>query len=135
MTIYLYRHAKAGDRSSWDGDDFFRPLSRRGQVQAAALVDQFRGVHLDHLFSSPYVRCVESLVPLASDRVLAIEPVDALAEGGPLDPALTLMRKHTHRNVIMCSHGDIIPMILEHYAAHGVDLGPDPACPKGCTWT
>jgi hypothetical protein len=25
-------------------------------------------------------------------------------------------------------------MLLEHYAARGVDLGTDPVCPKGCTW-
>ena len=41
MTIYLVRHAKAGDRASWPGDDFLRPLSRRGQIQAEALVEQF----------------------------------------------------------------------------------------------
>ena len=50
------------------------------------------------------------------------------------DAALTLVRKHAHRNTVMCSHGDIIPMLLEHYAARGVDLGMDPVCPKGCTW-
>jgi len=136
MTIYLVRHAKAGDRTSWTGDDFFRPLSRRGQLQAAALVEQFNGVHLDRLLSSPYVRCAETLVPVSAERMLAIEPTEALAECGSLENALTLVRKHSHHDAIFCSHGDIIPMLLEHYAAtRGIDLGPDPAWPKGCTWT
>jgi len=24
--------------------------------------------------------------------------------------------------------------LLDHYAAHGVDIGPAPQWPKGCTW-
>ena len=134
MTIYLVRHAKAGDRSAWAGDDFLRPLSRRGQMQAEALLAQFAGLPIDRLLSSPYVRCMETLVALAGERLLAIEPVEALTEGGGLEDALTLVRKHTHHNAVMCSHGDIIPMVLDHFAARGVDLGPNPVCPKGGTW-
>ena len=39
MTVYLVRHAKAGDRDSWREDDRLRPLSGRGRLQARALVD------------------------------------------------------------------------------------------------
>jgi broad specificity phosphatase PhoE len=134
VTIYLVRHAKAGDRSAWSGDDFLRPLSRRGQMQAEALLAQFVDLPIDRLLSSPYVRCMETLVVLGGARMLAIEPVEALTEGGGLEDALTLVRKHTHHDAIMCSHGDIIPMLLDHFAARGVDLGANPACPKGCTW-
>jgi 8-oxo-dGTP diphosphatase len=134
VNIYLVRHAKAGDRSAWAGDDFLRPLSRRGQMQAEALLAQFAGLPIDRLLSSPYVRCMESLVVLAGARMLAIEPVDALTEGGGIEDALTLVRKHMHHNAVICSHGDIIPMVLDHYAARGVDLGPNPVCPKGSTW-
>lgn len=134
MTIYLVRHAKAGERSSWKGDDRLRPLSRRGVLQAEGLVEVLEDARIERLLSSPYVRCLESLVPLASVRYLAIEPADALAEGATLDEALVLMRKHAHRNTVMCSHGDVIPMLLEYYATRGVDLGPSIECPKGCTW-
>ena len=44
MTIYLVRHAKAGDRSAWPGDDFLRPLSRRGQIQARGARRAVRGL-------------------------------------------------------------------------------------------
>jgi 8-oxo-dGTP diphosphatase len=134
VTIYLVRHAKAGDRASWPGDDFLRPLSRRGQIQAEAFVEQFADHHIDRLLSSPYIRCMESLVPLGGVRRIPIEPVDAITEGANLEDALTLVRKHSHHNAVLCSHGDVIPMLLEHYAARGVDLGMDPVCPKGCTW-
>jgi broad specificity phosphatase PhoE len=134
VAIYLVRHAKAGDRGSWSGDDFLRPLSRRGQIQAEALLVQFADVHLDRLLSSPYIRCMETLVPLAGVRRIPIEPADAITEGATLESALTLVRKHAHHDAVFCSHGDIIPLLLEHFASTGVDLGPNPSCPKGCTW-
>ena len=38
MTILLIRHASAGDRYRWWGDDADRPLDERGVAEAAALV-------------------------------------------------------------------------------------------------
>jgi 8-oxo-dGTP diphosphatase len=88
----------------------------------------------EHIVSSPYARCMESVVPLAGARGLAIEPAAALAEGAGLDDAVALARKHAEHGAVLCSHGDVIPMLLSHYAERGVDLGPDPRCPKGSTW-
>ncbi len=134
MTLYLFRHAKAGDRQRWEGDDFHRPLSRRGRRQAEGLVDLLRDVHLERILSSPYVRCMESVVPLAARRGVAIEPTDALAEGAPLEAALALVRKHAHRDTLLCSHGDVIPALLDHWGRRGLDLGTAPQCPKASTW-
>jgi len=134
MTIYLLRHAKAGDRSQWRHEDWVRPLSRAGHSQARGLLDLLRDARFDRVLSSPYVRCVESVAPIAGARRLAIEPEDALAEGGDLDSVLALVRKHIGNGALLCSHGDVIPAVLSHLAANGVDLGPDPICPKGCTW-
>ena len=36
-SIYLVRHAKAGERRMWTGDDLDRPLSKAGWKQANAL--------------------------------------------------------------------------------------------------
>jgi 8-oxo-dGTP diphosphatase len=134
MTIYLHRHSKAGDRASWPGDDEHRPLSQRGHWQAIHLVALLHDAAFERILSSPYVRCMESVVPLSAVRGLPIEPVDALAEGSDLDGALALVRKHVGHGAVMCSHGDVIPMLLEHFGEQGVDLGPRPECPKGCTW-
>jgi len=134
VTLYLVRHAKAGDRGSWPYDDMLRPLSRRGQHQARGLAAVLRDVHLDRVLSSPYVRCVETVVPLASPRRLAVEPVDALAEGAALDDALALARKHAHHDAVMCTHGDVMPMLLEHYEHRGVAFDGGLTWPKGCTW-
>ena len=134
MTIYLVRHAKAGVRDSWPGDDEQRPLSGRGRLQALGLLDLLRDAQFERVISSPYVRCIETVVPLAADRRIAIEPDEALAEGATLDEAVALIRKHVQHGAVMCSHGDVIPMLLNHYASNGVDIGPAPQWPKGCVW-
>jgi 8-oxo-dGTP diphosphatase len=134
VTIYLVRHAKAGERHVWDGDDQDRPLSGRGRTQSRGLLDVLAEAVFDRLLSSPYVRCMETLIPLAAQRGLAIEPVEALAEGGGLDDAVALVRKHAEHGAVLCTHGDIIPMLLEHYAERGVDIGRSPQWPKGSTW-
>jgi broad specificity phosphatase PhoE len=134
VTIYLVRHAKAGERGVWDGDDQLRPLSGRGRHQARGLLEVLEDAQFDRLLSSPYVRCMETVVPLSGERGVAIEPVEALAEGATLDEALSLLRKHVAHGAVFCTHGDVIPMLLEHYANHGVDIGTTPQWPKGSTW-
>ena len=135
MTIYLVRHAKAGERGSWtEEDDWLRPLSVRGQRQARGLIEALAKAKFDRVLSSPYVRCMETVVPIAGERGIAVEPVEALAEGATLDEALALVRKHANHGAVLCTHGDVMPMLLEHYAGRGVDLGPAPQISKGCTW-
>jgi len=131
--IYLVRHAKAGERGPGD-DDWLRPLTRPGQAQAAGLLAVLADARVERIFTSPYVRCIESVAPLAGARGLAIELSDALAEGAPVDESVALVHKHADGGAVLCSHGDVIPALLEHFAARGVDLGPEPRCPKGSTW-
>jgi 8-oxo-dGTP diphosphatase len=134
MTIYLVRHAKAGDRSLWRQEDWLRPLSRAGRSQARGVIDLLLDARFDRALSSPYLRCIETVAPIAAVRRLAIEPEDALGEGGDVDAVLALVRKHIGTGALLCSHGDVIVALLETLAANGVDLGPDPRCPKGSTW-
>jgi 8-oxo-dGTP diphosphatase len=134
VTIYLVRHVKAGERQAWHDDDRLRPVSRTGQRQARHLIDVLADAKFERIVSSPYVRCLESVAPLACVRMLAIEPNDALAEEAPLEPALAVVTKHAQTGAVLCSHGDVIPMLLHYFANCGVDLGPNPQCPKGCTW-
>ena len=134
MTIYLVRHAKAGDRGVWQGEDWLRPLSRAGRSQARELIDLLEGGRFDRILSSRYVRCMETVVPIAGERRLAIEVEDSLSEGGDVEGALAIVRKHISTGAVLCSHGDVIPAVLSSLSARGVDLGPDPRCPKGSTW-
>ena len=47
MTVYLIRHAKAGDRDTWCDDDRLRPLSGRGHRQSRLLVDMLQDAKFD----------------------------------------------------------------------------------------
>jgi 8-oxo-dGTP diphosphatase len=135
VTLYLVRHAKAGDRNAWtDDDDRLRPLSGRGQRQAHLLIDLLADAKFDRILSSPYVRCMQTVVPLAGARGLSVEPVDGLAEGANLEDGLELVRKHAIAGALMCMHGDVMPMLLEHFEASGVEMCDELRWPKGCTW-
>jgi broad specificity phosphatase PhoE len=65
MAIYFVRHAKAGDRRVWTGEDIDRPLSKTGWAQSHALATRLLKHDPSILLSSPYVRCVQTLEPLA----------------------------------------------------------------------
>lgn len=66
MTLYLIRHAHAGDGNPDDPHDHLRPLSRKGQKQAQALATACLslGLRFDRLFASPYTRAAETAAPL-----------------------------------------------------------------------
>jgi len=134
VTVYLIRHAKAGDRDTWCDDDRLRPLSGRGHHQARMLVDLLQDATFDRVLSSPFVRCMETLVPIAGARGLSLEPVEGLGEGARIDEALALVRKHSSTGALLCMHGDVMPMLLDHYASTGVDIPETRQWPKGCTW-
>jgi 8-oxo-dGTP diphosphatase len=134
--IYLLRHAKAGDRSRWtEGDDWLRPLTTDGHRQARALLDRFGHARFGRIVSSPYARCLETVVPLAGAHSIPIEPHDALAEGAALADTLKLIDSCQLGGAVLCTHGDVIPNVLGHLQAHeGLDLGPEPRCAKGSVW-
>jgi 8-oxo-dGTP diphosphatase len=134
VTVYLVRHAKAGDRAQWAGDDRLRPLSSRGHHQAQHLIDLLADARFERILSSPYVRCMQTVTPLAGARELAVEPARALAEGEPLSEGLELVQKHAVSGAVLCMHGDLMPALLDHYASAGVEMTDELRWPKGCTW-
>jgi phosphohistidine phosphatase SixA len=111
VIVYLVRHARAGHRADWQGDDRPRPLDERGRRQAQALVDQLADRDFQRILSSPYVRCVETVVPLAEARGLPVETDEALAEGAGADAALRLLHG-AGEAVVACVHGDVAEELL-----------------------
>ena len=133
MTKYLLRHARAGRRSAWKGDDELRPLSKVGRRQAAALLDLLADAEIEQIVSSPYVRCVQSVQALSAERDLEIDVVDELREGAPLEDALRLVEKVSGHSTVLCTHGDIVQALLTHYKANGVKVGKL-RMEKGSVW-
>ena len=90
MSVLLLRHARAGERDEWTGDDTLRPLDERGRLQALALRDLSQRA-IGRIVSSPYRRCVETVEPLAEALGIPVELDDRLAEGAPPQLALSLL--------------------------------------------
>ena len=98
------------------------------------LPEVLEGFAVVRMFSSPSVRCVETVRPLAKARHTDIDEVDDLAEGSR-HLALARVRANASTPTVLCSHGDVIPWVLDAIAKRdGVALGPDPKCAKGSTW-
>lgn len=125
MTVYLVRHAKAGSRKGWSGDDDLRPLSKAGRAQARALAKALAHAGITRIVSSPFVRCRETVAPLAQRLDVEVALADALAEGASLTDALRLVEKVSDEDVALCSHGDVFGDLLHHYARAGVELDDD----------
>jgi 8-oxo-dGTP diphosphatase len=132
MDAFVVRHAKAGSRRRYDGDDELRPLSRNGRAQAEGLVELLATRELARLYTSPYVRCAQTLEPLAAHLGLAVEPDQGLAEGGDWAYALELVEQ-AERPIALCSHGDVIGDLMNHLSRRGVPLDDD-RIEKGSTW-
>ena len=71
-TVLLVRHAKAGDRATWQGEDDLRSLSKTGQEQAAALRKLAPLFGVDRVYSAPLTRCVQTVQRIADDLEAAI---------------------------------------------------------------
>jgi broad specificity phosphatase PhoE len=125
VTIHLVRHAKAGSRKAWTGEDALRPLSKAGRTQARAIGKALADAGIGRVVSSPFVRCIETVDPLAARIGRDVERSDALAEGASLTDSLRLVEKFSDTNVALCSHGDVIGDLLHHYARSGVVLDDD----------
>jgi broad specificity phosphatase PhoE len=134
VAIHLIRHAHAGNRSSWRGDDIDRPLSDRGRVQAAALVPLLEGGAIEQIHSSASRRCIETVEPLAEHLQLKVRPATELFEGAEPEPALAFMLRHAAKNPAMCSHGDLIPKIIRRLIAAGMHTKDPNIAQKGSVW-
>jgi len=133
VTVYLVRHAKAGSRKAWSGDDQLRPLSKRGRTEARAVAKALAGEGITRIASSPFVRCRETVEPLAQRLDVPVELSDALAEGTPLADSLRLVEKLAGDTAVLCSHGDVVGNLLNHFSSTGVALD-DHRLEKGSVW-
>ena len=130
VEVLLIRHAHAGHRG--DLHDERRPLSEKGRRQAAAIAERYADVGLRRTVTSPYVRCVETMVPLAAGAGTEVEEITELGEGhGPV-AALALV-EHATEPIALCSHGDVIGEVLTLLDRRGVPLDAA-ALQKGSTW-
>jgi 8-oxo-dGTP diphosphatase len=131
--IYVLRHAKAGVREHWREPDGERPLTRRGRRQARRLVERFEGLEIARIVSSPLVRCVQTVEPLAEARGLKVEATPELAEGVDLETALGFVWSLDPEPVVVCGHGREIEALVRAAREWGANLQGS-GIAKGSVW-
>lgn len=138
-TVLLLRHALAGRRDRYPGQDVDRPLDARGRAQAAALPPQLLAFGAQSVVTAHPVRCQQTVAPLAA--VLGVTPVVAPAfseaeyaqrPGDTHREFLALLR--VPQVTVVCSQGGVIPPLLEWLSRrHGFAL-PPARNRKGSMW-
>jgi 8-oxo-dGTP diphosphatase len=132
--LYFVRHAKAGSRSHWVGDDRLRPLSKKGLKQAQELVEVFEQYRISDVFSSPYLRCVQTVEPLASARRVTVQETPALAEGSGFENTLRFAIDHELDNAVLCTHGDVVWELVEYLVERRIVKPSQQGFDKASTW-
>jgi 8-oxo-dGTP diphosphatase len=133
VTVYLIRHAHAGDRSAWSGDDRLRPLSRRGHAQAEDIARYLGDRPITVVRSSPAIRCLQTVAPLAHVRMCTVESDARLNEGSDAEAALALIDEFVDNEIALCSHGDVIPELIGLLRSKGIP-SEGRGCEKGSIW-
>lgn len=134
MAIYLVRHGHAGTRAKWNGDDSLRPLNKRGTDQAAYLVKLLGDRPVGRMYSSPFLRCVETIQPLAAHFGLAVKTRDVLLERAEPHEAIDFLLDRAKHDPVICSHGDLIPKIIRRLIAAGMRTEDANISQKGSVW-
>lgn len=121
FAIIALRHGKAVPPESWNGPDSTRPLLSRGHGQAESVAAGIAAYGPRKLVSSTAARCLATLAPLST---LIGRPVIANAgisqdahENGQADVgALITKRLSRKRTTVLCSHGPLMPDIIDEVA-------------------
>jgi CHAD domain-containing protein/phosphohistidine phosphatase SixA len=101
------RHASAGDRTLWDGDDRERPLDERGVRQAAALVPLLVRFEPALIVTSPYLRCRQTVEPLGEALGCAMEVREELGEERQFTDGAALVASLVGTTAVICGHGGL----------------------------
>ncbi|WP_432499286.1 NUDIX hydrolase [Kineococcus gypseus] len=121
--LVLLRHAKAVAREHWHGPhDAERPLLERGHAQARALAPLLGCFDVREVLTSPWARCLQTVLPAADAGSWRVRPEESLTEEGHAADAAAAVRAlgalvAAGRGALVCSHRPVLPDLQEHLAA------------------
>ena len=150
VPLILARHASAGRKADWPGEDAARPLDARGEADARVLAELLPCfAPAARVISSPALRCTETVRPYAAGFGGTVEAEACLVPFGRapgfssrteqadalrhLLSALVAQR----RPAVLCLHRENLPEVLaEACVALGTAAAvpADPSLPKGGFW-
>jgi phosphohistidine phosphatase SixA len=133
VPLFLIRHAVAGVRNNLDPSDDQRSLDEVGRSQAQAIAHTWTEMGIEAIYSSPALRCVQTVEPLAERLQMPVRIAPELFEGASTSRSIEYIRSFTGRSVVLCSHGDVIPDVLRNLEIGGSQL-QGRGCAKGSIW-
>ena len=121
--LIIVRHAKAKPRSSWTRAEGERPLAASGRRQALAVSRLLEAWAPERVVSSPWDRCVQTVMPYIKHSNARLKLVDALTEHNaarrPERASRTVEKLFDRRvPVAVCSHRPVLPLVLDVLRAH-----------------
>lgn len=136
MRVLLVRHAHAGSKTRWSGDDRLRPLSARGRRDARRLGALLAAYRPDAVYTSPYLRCLQTVAPLLSRHPAPLEECEELVpETGDKAAELVYdLAAGPGDRLVVCTHGETITDVLRVVAARDGVVGDDPPNEKASVW-
>lgn len=134
MALYLVRHGSAGVRNDHDPHDDDRRLDATGRLQSERLSEWLVHEAPTVLRSSPYLRCRQTLEPLATALGIDVVVDDRLAEGTPVEASWSLLEELSECSAVLCSHGDVIPDLVGRAQRRGMVVPGRSGCSKGSVW-
>lgn len=139
QTVLIVRHANAGSRSRWRGDDRLRPLDKNGRAQAESLVGVLLAFGADRLYAADRVRCEQTLEPLADELALLIQPEPTLSE-----ESYAQNRKAGRQRLldiaaaggtpVVCTQGKVIPDLIGWWCQRDGVHAEEAENRKGSLW-
>lgn len=139
VPLVLLRHGRAQRRSDWTGDDSTRPLDEAGEVQARALASLLGCYGPTRLLSSDTRRCIDSLLPYATEHRLTVETEPLVSDSGfarhteaALDRVEGLLT--TGEPTVVCTHRPVLPTLVATLCARSRVRPPRAALPPAGFW-
>ncbi|PZQ90613.1 MAG: DNA mismatch repair protein MutT [Leifsonia xyli] len=117
FAIVALRHGKAVPAEDWDGPDATRTLMERGTRQSLSVAHGVAAFRPRRLVSSTAERCLRTIAPTSRVTGLPVteEPVisqDAYRSGGKAVREFVADLIRRRENVVLCSHGPVLPQII-----------------------
>jgi 8-oxo-dGTP diphosphatase len=113
----LVRHASAGRKSDWPGDDRARPLDTRGAADAEALAPLLHCYGPARVISSAAERCVATVAPYAvlTGTKVGIEPLFTADKRAGDQAAADRASEIVGDGIptVICAHRENLPVLLE----------------------
>jgi 8-oxo-(d)GTP phosphatase len=145
-TVIVVRHATAGSRSRYKGDDRLRPLDKHGRAQAESLVGLLQSFGARTVHAADRVRCEQTVAPLAEELGVDVHAEPALSEEAYADDKKSARRRLLDIAAeaaasadpgavpVICSQGKVIPDLIAWWCERD-GVRPDKSRNrKGSTW-